>query len=40
MRDDEDGGSCIGPALLLLVQGILWLCIGLLVGRMLWGPMP
>ncbi len=36
--DNDDRGDCVGVLVLLLVQGILWLCIGLLVGRLLWAP--
>lgn len=37
-NDDHDcDGDAVAMAILLTVQGILWLVMGLLIGRLLWG---
>lgn len=35
---DDDGNQAMGLAILLTVQGALWLALGLGIGRLLWGP--
>jgi hypothetical protein len=38
MNDDDCEGRAAGLALLLTAQGIVWLCIGLAAGWLLWAP--
>lgn len=41
MRDEnrnDDDCQAMGLAILLTVQGALWLALGLGIGRLLWGP--
>ncbi len=37
MNDDDDGAGA-GLVLVLTAQGIVWLCIGLAAGWLLWAP--
>jgi hypothetical protein len=37
MNDDDDGAGA-GLALVLTAQGIVWMCVGLWAGWMMWGP--
>jgi hypothetical protein len=38
MNDDDCEGRAAGLALLLTAQGIVWLCIGLWAGWLIWSP--
>ena len=36
MRHESEDGAFMGLAILLMLQGMIWLCIGLWMGWMIW----